>query len=100
MCLFFSSGQFKMVEELPFSKLEKVAGGCRTHIIVKPVFQCCALCRLLMAPHGTISSSKSEEDPGDREGWGKGCGLRETAVLLCPNGHLLSFLVPFPTLVR
>lgn len=57
--------------------------------------------RLLMAPHGVITVSKSGEDPGDGgRGWSRGCGLRDAAVLLCPNGHLLSFLIPFPTLVR
>ena len=45
-----------------------------------------------MAPHGVITAEKS--------GRSKGCGLQDTAVLLSPNGHLLSFLVPFPTLVR
>jgi hypothetical protein len=65
------------------------------------VFQVGRGCRLLMAPHGVITASKSDEDSGsDGEGWSKGCGLRDTAVLLCPNGHLLSFLIPFPTLVR
>ena len=54
-----------------------------------------------MTPHGVITAEKSDEDSGgDERGRSKGCGLRDTAVLLCPNGHLLSFLVPFPTLVR
>ena len=54
-----------------------------------------------MAPHGVITAEKSDEDSGgDERGQSKGCGLRDTAVLLSPNGHLLSFLVPFPTLVR
>ena len=54
--------------------------------------------RLLSAPHGILTASK----PGDVSAamTGRVCGLQHTTLLLCPNGQLLSFIIPFPTLVR
>ena len=93
-----------MAAELLSSKLAKVAGTSAHHSVTFLSIEQCVLgmcVRLLMAPHGVITASKSGEDPGDGgRGWSRGCGLRGAAVLLCPNGHLLSFLIPFPTLVR
>jgi len=54
--------------------------------------------RLLYSPHGVFVS---ESDHKLLEGEsGRKKGLKDTAVLLCPNGQMVSFSVPFPTLAR
>ena len=54
--------------------------------------------RLLYSPHGVFVSD-SDHKLVEGEG-GRKKGLKDTAVLLCPNGQMVSFSVPFPALAR
>ena len=54
--------------------------------------------RLLYSPHGVFVSDSDHKLLEGESGRKK--GLKDTAVLLCPNGQVVSFSVPFPALAR
>ena len=61
---------------------------------------CPSCVRLLYSPHGVFASDldlKLLEGAGGRR---RSRGLKGVAVLLCPNGQMVTFSVPFPTLAR
>jgi len=61
----------------------------------------CSCVRLLYSPHGVFaldSDLKLLEGVGGRRRRSR--GLKDVSVLLCPNGQMVTFSVPFPTLAR
>ena len=54
--------------------------------------------RLLYSPHGVFVSDSGHKLLEGESGRKK--GLKDTAILLCPNGQVVSFSVPFRALAR
>jgi len=57
-------------------------------------FQVGENCQLLYSPHETFTFDLSDKSPAS------GRGSYHTPVLLCPDGSLVTFTVPFPMLTR
>ncbi|XP_064392664.1 rab3 GTPase-activating protein non-catalytic subunit-like isoform X2 [Halichondria panicea] len=67
------------------------------------VFQVGKDCQLLYSPHGTFTFNLDEEGGAvskERKAIHNERGIRETVLLLCPDGQLVTFGVPFPLLTR
>lgn len=56
-------------------------------------------CRLLYSPHGVFSLDHSGAKRGPPSKL-RATGIRDTTLLLCPNGQVITFSVPFPALAR
>ncbi len=82
----------------PHAQLWPVQSGSRV-----AVFQVGKDCQLLYSPHGTFTFNLDEEGGAvskERKAIHNERGIRETVLLLCPDGQLVTFGVPFPLLTR
>ncbi len=67
------------------------------------MFQVGKDCQLLYSPYGTFTFDLDEEGyvvSDERKAINNEKGIRETVLLLCPDGQLVTFNVPFPMLTR